>query len=359
MDLFGPPDRGGLTIRSWTSRTGLTLEAGKCFRLAQLTRLGYIYPLPDNPPMPAPAPEPFIVAIVATFRRASLLERLLLSLENTQVPLAVLIVDNADDPQTVAVVNALGDRLKVTRLVPGCNLGCGGGLEYGEREALKRYPQATHFWILDDDVEVAPGALEQMLKAMKEHNAIVACPTILDTRGRMNWIPGLLDHAAFRLIKTRCTPEKYLAHCGSAPVRFSWAAGVSLLVTKGALERFGLHRSDFWIRGEDIEFSLRLTHRATGVFVPDAVVTHVHPIGSTAESERKKEQAMLRNHAYIALHLPHGRKILSKLPGNIWRFLKAFGWRHLGEVFVALWQGGILKRPAGVEPKIMQAAPTA
>lgn len=310
--------------------------------------------------MPPNAPSPLVIALVATFRRPALLTRLLESLQGIQIPLLVRVVDNADDPETEAALAAFQGRLQVQRLIPGANLGCGGGLEFGEREVLAQHPDATHFWILDDDAVVAPGALERMLAAMDAHGAIFACPTVLDHGGGIDWIPGALQRKAFRVLKSRGTHADYLARCGPAPVGISWAAGISQLLTREALERLGLHRSDFWIRGEDIEFSLRFTYRDQGIFVPEAVVHHLSPSPQASpqalEAERKKELCMLRNHAYIALHLPHGRRILSKLPGNLWRFIQAFGWRRLGGALHAIWQGGALKLPAGIEPKICREA---
>lgn len=272
-------------------------------------------------------------------------------------PMAVIVVDNADDPETGAITGRSFGELEISRVIPGTNLGCGGGLEYGEREALKRYPQATHLWIMDDDTEAAPDALEQMLAAMEKEGAAVACPSVVDQNGHINWIPGLLAPAAFSLIQKKdCPPELFHSRIGKSAIRFSWASGVSLLVTKEALLRHGFHRGDFWIRGEDIEFSLRLTYRETGIFVPGAIVTHWCSLEQSTpealELERKKELSMIRNHAYMAIHLPHARRILRKLPGNIWRFLQKFGFRRFGGAMAAVWQGAVLKHPAGVEPKI-------
>lgn len=306
--------------------------------------------------MPNPLPQPSVVALVATYRRSALLGRLLASLESAQVPLAVMVVDNADDLETEAIVREMKERMDVTRLLPGKNLGCGGGLEYGEKAALACYPKATHFWILDDDAVVAPHALERMLAAMEAHGAWAACPMIIDPQGQINWMPGVSDRKAFNVLKTRCKPAEYLASCGTTPHPFSWAAGISLLFTRQALEQVGPHRADFWIRGEDIEFSLRLTSRGLGIFVPEAEVAHLHPPLTASpqamEMECNKERAMLRNHAYIAVHLPHGRRIFWKLPGNIFRFAVNFGPQRFGSGLRAVWQGAAGKLPAGVEPKV-------
>ena len=295
---------------------------------------------------------PFVVVVVATWRRAAELARLLASLSQVQTPLAVLVVDNADDDSTRAAIEAMRGRLTVERLVPGANLGCGGGLAHGEQAALRRFPQATHLWLLDDDTEVCPDALERLISAMVAENAAIGCPMIVNAQGQTGWFPGLLERNAFRAIRTARTPADYRAQCGERPVRFSWATGVSLLVTRAALEACGGHRADFWIRGEDLDFSLRLTFRGIGVFVPAAQVKHLPP-PATADpaaqaAERRKHAVMLQNIAYLSLHQPHGRRILPTLPGNVWRYLKTWGPWGVGALADALWRGGVLRQPGGV-----------
>ncbi|MEI6561032.1 MAG: glycosyltransferase [Verrucomicrobiota bacterium] len=291
---------------------------------------------------------PFVVVVVATWRRASELARLLASLTQVQMPLAVLVVDNADDAATQSAVDAAHGRLPVERLVPGTNLGCGGGLAYGEQVALHRFPQATHFWLLDDDTEVCVGALEGLVSAMTAEGADIGCPMITNAQGEIGWFPGLLERKAFRVIRTAPTPAAYQAQCGDHPVRFSWATGVSLLVTRAALEACGGHRADFWIRGEDLDFTLRLTFRGIGVFVPGAQIKHLPAPSAEDPAERHKHALMLQNIAYISLHLPHGRRILPTLPGNVWRYLKTWGPRGIGALMNALWRGGVLRQPGGV-----------
>ena len=64
---------------------------------------------------------------------------MLQSLQACTTPLAALVVDNADDPATEAVIAAAQEKMEAIRLVPGENLGCGGGLAYGERYALEHF----------------------------------------------------------------------------------------------------------------------------------------------------------------------------------------------------------------------------
>ena len=306
-----------------------------------------------NPPS-VDSVSPFVVVIVATYRRAPELARLLESLKTASTPFAVLVVDNANDPATEAVVEAAAKTLEILRLVPGENLGCGGGLAYGERVALERYTdRVTHLWITDDDVIVAPGALEHLLAAMYEEGASLACPLVTMPNGTLAWFPGLLETPQFYAIcKGRVrTPEQYLAQFGPRPIRFSWAPGVSLLVTREALEELGPHRADFLIRGEDLEFSLRITAHKVGICVPEAKITHYShlppPLPELHAAERNKQVAMLHNVAYISFHLSHGRRIMKSLPGNFVRHVQNWGVGGLAEGLHAYWKGGVRGFPAG------------
>ena len=321
---------------------------------AQIRRLAAQGLLPAGiikPPSPA---TPFVAVIVATCRRPRELARLLASLEATATPLGVVVVDNADDPATAAAVQAASQRLEIHRLAPGKNLGCGGGLALGERAALKRFGErVTHLWILDDDAVPTPGALEKLLAALEREKASVACPMVLDEAGQIGWFPGLRERKIFdALRKGRVrTPDQYLEEFGEMPVAFSWAPGVSLLVERGAFEATGPHREDFLIRGEDLDFSLRLTALGKGIYVPTARVSHLPPAAvadpKARAEERKKHALLLQNLAYISLRLPHGRRILHTLPGNFWRYLRTWGPVALGEGLAAYLRGGILGHPAG------------
>ena len=301
----------------------------------------------------------FVVGVVATWRRAAELSRLLASLKACGPDLgAVVVADNGDDPATLEAFDASG--VRGFRLPLPENRGCGGGLRAAEGAACERFKnEMTHLWILDDDVEVPPGALDTLLAAMERGQADAACPMITDETGRIGWFPGLLDAAKFRAIRDAATPAEYLAHCGSDPVPFSWSTGVALLVSRRAIdgiEGAGFHREDYWVRGEDLEFSLRITHRFKGIFVPSAEVKHIATLAEkTGRDAYLKHCAMLQNLCYTSLHLPHGHRIARTIPGNFLRLLKTWPPRDaIPDAALAFWLGGILARPAGVAQNFRQ-----
>jgi GT2 family glycosyltransferase len=287
-----------------------------------------------------------VVALVATFRRSSEISRLFTALEFSSVPLhGVVVVDNAGDDATRAA--ALRSRLPMRVLTPGENLGCGGGLRLAEETALREFPALTHVWILDDDTVPEAATLVALLDAMRGCGA--ACPIVHDADGKLNWFPGLRDRAVFNVLRRCGTPDEYVARCGLRAEPFTWAPGVALLVARAALHAAGFHRADFWVRGEDLDFSLRVTAASGGVFVPAARLAHLPPGGGRVVddfAERMKHAAMLQNCACLS-RSRHGRVLLKHWPGNAWRHVRRFGIQAIRDVLVAAGLGGIRGLPAG------------
>ena len=111
-----------------------------------------------------------------------------------------------------------------------------------------------------------------------------------------------------------------------------------------------MHRDDFWVRGEDLEFSLRLTAHGRGILVPTVVVQHLpspENTGLSREAEYLKHCALIQNIAFIGFRLPHGRRVAWTIVGALRRFFRAWSWPAIGDAIRALWRGAILGEPAG------------
>jgi GT2 family glycosyltransferase len=284
------------------------------------------------------------------------MERLVRSLEQSTTPLrGMVVVDNADDGSTAEVLAA--SRIDCRRVVPGRNLGCAGGLALGGKEAAAMFAaDYTHLWILDDDAEVEPDTLATLLDAMAAESAWASIPLVVDENGQIDWFPHIKPERKFTAIRQKLTPAEFRERCGAEPALFTWSTGVSLLVAREAVEKLGYHRDDYWIRGEDLEYSLRLTCNGKGILVPTAVVKHLPPpvAGATdTATERYKHAAMIRNLAFTSFRLRHGRSLIRRLPGNCLRFVRTWGASPavLAMLASALWRGAILGLPAGADPE--------
>ena len=101
-----------------------------------------------------------VCAVVVTFNRKDLLRKCLLGLLQQTVPAdQILVVDNLSTDGTPAMVRAEFPSIVVYEL--GKNLGGAGGFHYGMKRAHEE--GFDWMWIMDDDIEPYPEALERLL----------------------------------------------------------------------------------------------------------------------------------------------------------------------------------------------------
>ena len=296
---------------------------------------------------------PGIVALVATYKRPELLRRLLQSLEESTVPARVVVVDNGCDAETESVTRS--SSLETYYIPNPDNLGVGGGLAKGEQFILEKLT-FSHLLVMDDDTVVYPDALELLYEAMRKHCAEMAVPAILTEKEELWWSPGVKDRARFALLHRKTPYTAFVERFGLEAVPVTWCTGIAMMVSRKALLQCGLHRDIFWIRGEDLDFSLRVSQRFPSLFVPGARVKHLPPKSSMTslperQAEYLKHQAMLQNICYLIFRCPHGYPILKHLPGNYLRFFKIWGLRSLPKGLRTFWRGAILGRPFGADRK--------
>ncbi len=288
-----------------------------------------------------------IVAVVVTWRRERELDRLLGSLEASRYPIrGCVVMDHA---------GTVGEQKRTfpVRVVPDLkNPGPGAGWANGVRRAHDQFG-ATDILFLDDDVVMPPEALAEMVGAWG--GAAAVCPLLEDAGGKLWGFPEPADVEQRRQIRQAVTPADALSLLGPGPHRFLWATGACLLVDREAIAGAGLHRADFWMLGEDLEYSMRLAQHGGGVFTCRASVPHLPPpatdVVAARASDYRKFCALLQNLSYLSFHSRNGAHMGSYLPGNFRRFFWTHGWTvaTVADAFGCFWQGALCGHPAGHE----------
>jgi rhamnopyranosyl-N-acetylglucosaminyl-diphospho-decaprenol beta-1,3/1,4-galactofuranosyltransferase len=290
--------------------------------------------------------EPHVIAVVATYRRPAEISRLFGSLAGVQ---GIVICDNSSDPAVRDAVAA--SPIPAHYLSPPGNLGCGGGLRLAEEHAWKiAGADLTHLLVLDDDAVLEPGTVDGLRAVLDREGAAAAYPLVIGPDGDAGWMPGLRDPALHRLGKEAMEPGEYSKKLGVEVAEFDWAQGICLLAAREAVERAGFHRPDFWVRGEDLDFSLRLTRQGRGLFVPRVRVRHLPPPSAAPVHDRReylRHAAMVQNIAYLAFRQPHGAVIRGSIAGTSRRFLALWGLSSVADLLRALWRGAIGAEAAG------------
>lgn len=301
--------------------------------------------------MPAPNLHPAIVAVIVTHRRPVELGRLLDSLAASELRLrGCVISDHAPDGTTQELAARSGCETLV--LEDPSNPGPGQGWANAARKALEHFsPGAIVF--LDDDVVLAPSALAVLDWEMRRAGADAIAPLLEDAAGGLWAFPEPDPPELRRAIRQAKTPADALRLLGTEPIRFCWCTGACVLADAKAIRRAGFHRPDFWMLGEDLEYSMRLASGGRAVFTCRVSVPHLPPKPTDAEAARRSDYAkfcsLLQNLSFLAFHSPHSRHLKRYLPGNFRRFFRSHGLslRTTRDAFRCLWQGAVKGRPRG------------
>ncbi len=210
-------------------------------------------------------PRPRIVAVVVTFNRLTLLQRLVARLREVPEVDEILVVDNASGDGTGEWLASSTD---VTVHAMDRNRGGAGGFRAGLAAALERGAELV--WLMDDDGLPELGCLTRLL----EH------------RGELDfWGPVVVDEADHdRLVFPIRLPGRAAVVHAMADVRRAARDGLirdvvipfnGVLVTRELVDRIGLVREEFFIWGDDHEYRLRAERAGARIAtVVDAVVHH-------------------------------------------------------------------------------------
>lgn len=208
-----------------------------------------------------------IAAVVVTFNRKELLKECIEALLNqTRQVIDILVIDNASTDGTKEYIDDLLNDDNVFYINTGSNLGGAGGFSFGLKEAYNR--GYDYMWIMDDDTIVKPNTLEEFIKADKKldgkYGFLTSCVLWTDdsycTMNRPlvdldNWI------ADYKMVE-------------EGLVRVCKATFVSLFLKRQIIERVGLPLKEYFIWGDDMEYTLRISRRFRSYYVSDAKVVH-------------------------------------------------------------------------------------
>jgi GT2 family glycosyltransferase len=240
-----------------------------------------------------------ICCIVVTYNRLQLLKECIKALLNQTVVLnKIYIIDNCSSDGTEQYLkNLVKSHSVISYQKLDRNIGGAGGFNFGLKVAYKE--GMDYFWMMDDDTIPEGNALEKLLN----DNSIdkigewgFLCSNVL-------WkdnTPCLMNVPA-----TRKVWNKY-AHFGY--IELEGTSFVSVLISKDAIRKVGFPIKEFFIWGDDVEFTMRLSKNyAPGYMVVKSIVIHKmnenRGINLVLESDKgriARQYYGFRNKVYLA-----------------------------------------------------------
>lgn len=255
-----------------------------------------------------------VFAVVYTYNRKELVTQCLESIRQQSLPPErILVIDNGSTDGTrdhLAAHGLLDDpRLEYIRL--DANTGAAGGLRAGITHAFRR--GCEWVWVMDDDVICDVDTLAGFKKAFDENFQDMSQVGFLISRlvgpdGRENNMPE---------VDYRADGGGWGEFLAQGLVRVRIATLTSVLLPRTTLARFGVPSSDFFIWGEDTDYTLRITEWRPGYVVGGSRAVHLRGVSGFLNAFTEKDPARLRYFYYLYRNTVYLRRRFWPLRGVV------------------------------------------
>lgn len=190
-----------------------------------------------------------VAAIVVTYNRLELLRQCVEALRAQTAACDILIVDNAS---TDGTANWLASQPDLHCRNTGSNLGGAGGFHFGMRWSVE--DGYDYVWLMDDDTLPMPDALQKLLEADR----------VLD--GNYGWLSSVAlwtDGSECKMNRQKLKKSfyEYSPLMKYGLVQAEQATFVSLFLRSETIRRFGLPIKEYYIWGDDLEYTRRIAVR--------------------------------------------------------------------------------------------------
>lgn len=206
-------------------------------------------------------------AIVVTYNRKKLLTECIDNLLKSKKKnnLEIYIIDNASTDGTKEMIEKEYSK-DVKYVNTGSNIGGAGGFNYGIKYVCEN-DNVDYLWIMDDDTMVQDKTLSSLLdkaKLLKNNFSFLSSVAL--------WTDNTLCDMNIQSVG-RKTIEEYKS-IEDGIICINSASFVSCFITVDAVKHVGLPIKEFFIYGDDFEYTKRLSSYKKGYLVPSSTVIH-------------------------------------------------------------------------------------
>ena len=194
-----------------------------------------------------------IAAVVVTYNRLALLKQCVDALQRQSIPCDFLLVDNSSTDDTKQWAVEIAEKTdNILYRNTGANIGGAGGFNFGMRWAVEAGYEFV--WLMDDDCLPFENSLQELLNAHEK----------LD--GKYGWLSSAVlwkDGTVCMMNRQKLEENFYeqmdLIRYGL--VRAKQATFASLFLRVETIKQVGLPIKEFFIWGDDIEYTRRIAVR--------------------------------------------------------------------------------------------------
>lgn len=198
-----------------------------------------------------------VIAIIVTYNRKELLSECLDAILKQTYPVdKIIIVDNNSNDGTEELVLKKYNNGRIDYLRLPQNIGGAGGFYEGFKAAMKY--EAKWFWIMDDDTIAYNDTLEMFkkdLENIRDKKISFLASSVYGPNNEAMNVP-IIDSSK----SNSGYPDWYFS-LDKGLVKIKEATFVSLLINVEAVKSCGLPLKEYFIWGDDTEYTLRLSNK--------------------------------------------------------------------------------------------------
>ena len=240
-----------------------------------------------------------------------------------------IVVDNgSDDRQEARTIRAAFP--SVTVLENDRNMGYAGGCNVGIRQALRQ--GADYVWLLNNDTEVAPDCLTQLVEAAESLAEVGLLSPVIYYYGARDDIQcsgSIIDR--HREDQSTLTSLGATCSIGEAATLTLW--GTAILLKRSVVESIGLLDERYFAYHEDLDYCLRaLRSGFRTLVVPGGKIYHKSARSLGSEWSPVKEYLLVRNWYLLwRTHLTGWRRLTYPRRYSAWVLLRVLNARRAGQ----------------------------
>ena len=252
---------------------------------------------------------PTVCTILVNFKNPQKTVACLRALEKSTIqPDCVYVIDNASTKESKKYFESFSFAFKIRWIWNKENLGFAAGCNQGIRASLEEFPN-SFAWLLNNDTEPTPTALEKLLDKAIATNAGITGSLIQKANGEFSGGVGFIHPKLASVRRPTSADEK----------NFDYIEGSSFLISPECLKKTGLLSEEFFLYFEESDYCCKAKRNGfTLAWATDSII--LHDIGSSTGSENTKGEVpyfidciMIRNRIHFAFK--NGYPTLSILLG--------------------------------------------
>ena len=252
---------------------------------------------------------PTVCTILVNFKNPQKTVACLRALEKGTVqPDCVYVIDNASTKESKKYFESFSFAFKIRWIWNKENLGFAAGCNQGIRASLEEFPN-SFAWLLNNDTEPTPTALEKLLDKAIATNAGITGSLIQKANGEFSGGVGFIHPKLASVRRPTSADEK----------NFDYIEGSSFLISPECIQKTGLLSEDYFLYFEESDYCCKAKRNGfTLAWATDSII--LHDIGSSTGSENAKGEVpyfidciMIRNRIHFAFK--NGYPTLSILLG--------------------------------------------